>query len=86
MDGNNLKNVIEMKRGERGEVIAIDGGQHMQKKLSDIGVRIGKEIVKVCNQPLSGPVQIKIGKIEVAIGHRMASRIKVKVVDSFKCE
>ncbi|MFP4459724.1 MAG: ferrous iron transport protein A [Candidatus Zixiibacteriota bacterium] len=86
MSENNRVKVNKMKRGQFGIVEAIEGGQSMRKKLEDIGIRIGKKIVKICNQPLSGPVQIKVDNIQVAIGHRMASRIEVSIVDALKCD
>jgi len=55
------------------------------QKLSDIGIRIGKEVVKVCKQPLRGPVQIKIGNVQVALGHSMSSKILVSITSKENC-
>ena len=86
MENNGIEKLSKMKRGQKGIVHSIDGGQNMVKKLEDIGIRVGKEILKVCNQPLSGPVQLRIGSIEIAIGHGMASKINVSVIDTIVCD
>lgn len=71
-----MKSLIEMKE-EKGKVIEIQGGTGLIKKLDNLGIRIGVEIVKVSSQLARGPVIIQIGNTQVAIGYGMAKRIMV---------
>ena len=80
-----ITNSFEMNNGEIGIVVEIEGGGNLLERLSNIGIRTGKQIRKICNQPLAGPVQIHVDNTEVAIGQGMAKKILVKIVSSNTC-
>jgi len=67
-----------LKEGEKGKVIDIQGGWGLQRKLEALGIRPGVEIVKVSSQLMHGPIIIKIGNSQVAIGFGMARKIIVE--------
>jgi ferrous iron transport protein A len=71
-------NLIRMRSGTKGKVQQIRGGHHMRRKMETLGIRIGCEIEKISRQAFRGPVVIKVGATQVAIGHGMAHRIIVK--------
>lgn len=83
--GKKLVNSYDMKNGESGIVIEIEGGGNLLERLSNIGIRTGKQIRKVCNQPLSGPVQLQVDKTEIALGRGMAQKILVRIISSSTC-
>jgi len=64
-----------MVSGTRGTVAAIDGGGGLAKRLNAIGIRIGAELVVTSKQYMRGPLTVKIGHAQVAIGFGMASKI-----------
>ncbi|MBW2989320.1 ferrous iron transport protein A [Candidatus Woesearchaeota archaeon] len=66
-----------VKSGRSGKVKMIEGGCGMQRKLSSIGIREGKSIKVVSSYPFRGPMVIKAGSTEVAIGRGMANKIIV---------
>jgi ferrous iron transport protein A len=68
-----------MKTGESGTVIKIDGGHHMVERLSALGIRPGKRVIKVSSMFMKGPVTIQIDEAQVAIGYRMAGRIIIEL-------
>ena len=68
-----------MKRGQSGRVIQIMGGFGMTRRLSAIGIRPGKKVTKVSAMFMRGPVTVRVGGTEIAIGFVMASRIIVEV-------
>ncbi|MFQ5867997.1 MAG: ferrous iron transport protein A [bacterium] len=70
--------LTQMREGERGKVIDIQGGGGLLRKLEALGIKLGTEIVKVSSQLMRGPIIIRIGNTQVAIGFGMARRIIVE--------
>lgn len=70
--------LTQMKEGERGRVVDIQGGWGLSRRLDDLGIRIGTEVVKVSSQIMRGPVTVRAGNTQVAIGFGMASRVIVE--------
>jgi len=70
--------LTQMRRGERGKVVDIQGGWGLLRKLEALGIKPGKEIVKVSSQLMRGPITIRVGNTQVAIGFGMARRIIVE--------
>jgi len=72
-----VKDLTQMKAGESGKVVDIQGGWGLLRKTDALGIRPGIEIVKVSSQLMRGPIIIRVGNTEVAIGFGMARRILV---------
>jgi len=72
-----VKDLTQMKAGEKGRVIDIQGGWGLLRKMDALGIKRETEIVKVSSQLMRGPVIIKVGNTQVAIGFGMARRILV---------
>lgn len=73
--------VTEMKEGQKGRIVEIQGGRGLLEKLEVLGIRCGSEITKVSSQFLRGPVTIQVGNTQVAIGYGMARKIAVQEVE-----
>ncbi len=71
--------IVEMKPGERGPVVDIQGGLGMTTRVQNMGIRVGKELKKVDSHFWRGPQTVMVDRFQVAIGHGMASRIFVEV-------
>ncbi len=71
--------IATMKPGESGIVVDVGGGRRMKERLAVLGIRPGKQVIKVSSMLLSGPVTVEVDRSQVAIGFRMASRILVDV-------
>lgn len=69
----------DMKTGQKGVVNTIQGGMGLLSRLGNLGVRHGVEITKVSSQFMRGPVTIKVGNTQIALGFGMAARIMVKI-------
>ena len=65
--------------GKEGIIMAVNGGHGLVQKLDAMGIRIGKELTKVSRQWMKGPVIIRSGNTEIAIGNGMAKRIMVNI-------
>ena len=71
--------LTQLKVGESGRVIEIQGGFGMVRRLESLGIRIGKKLTKVSSQFMNGPVTVRIDNFQVAIGRGMARKIILKV-------
>lgn len=71
-------NISEIKQGQNCRIVEICGGQEVFNKLDSLGVRIGACVQKVSSQFFKGPVTIKAGNTQIAVGYRMAKKIIVE--------
>jgi len=69
----------ELPDGKKGIIIVIKGGYGLVKKFDALGIRPGKEVTKVNSQWMKGPVIIRSGNTEIALGYGMANKIMVEV-------
>jgi ferrous iron transport protein A len=67
-----------MHAGQTGKVLRVHGGRGFRKRLEVLGIRPGMKITKVSGQIMRGPVIVRIGVTQVAIGFGMARRILVE--------
>lgn len=70
--------LYEVNEGKQCKVIAINGGNGLITKLDNLGIRLGKEIVKINNSFFGGPIAVKVDNIKIAIGKNMANKIIVE--------
>lgn len=68
-----------MKTGRKAKVVEIRGGQTLQNRLMGMGIYLGKDITKLSQFVLRGPIAIKAGRTIVALGHSMAHKIIVEI-------
>jgi ferrous iron transport protein A len=71
--------LAQMEAGQIGKVIRIHGGHGFKARLEALGIRPGMEITKVSGQIMRGPIIVKIGNSQVAIGFGMARRVLVEI-------
>jgi len=72
---NDLKTIHALKNGEIAKIKDVLGGKHFINKAESLGIREGVQITKVSSQMMSGPITVKVGQTQIAIGHRMAKHI-----------
>lgn len=68
-----------MEAGQSGIVAQVQGGQGMINRLGALGIRPGKRVTKVSSVFMRGPITIRVGNAQVAIGFGMAKRIVVNL-------
>jgi len=76
---NGLISLADMKSGQKGRIVQIDGGGGMTRRLDALGLRVGKQIKKVSKQLMRGPVIISHGNTRAAVGFGMTQRIWVEI-------
>ncbi len=79
-----LLNLTQMKSGEKGTVVEISGGKGLVRRLEALGIVPGAEITKISEQIMHGPVVIRTGNTQIAIGYGMARRVVVEVKQNVK--
>jgi len=73
--------LLELEKGKKARVVGCEGGRGLSNKLNAMGIRPGKEIKKVSETFIGGPITIKVDNTNIAIGHGMAGKIKLEVID-----
>ncbi|MBS7611738.1 ferrous iron transport protein A [Candidatus Bathyarchaeota archaeon] len=67
-----------LSEGERGKVVYIYGGRGLVRRLADMGLTPGVEIVVLRRAFLNGPVEITVRGTNLALGYGVAKRIFIK--------
>ncbi len=76
-ESNMAIDLTQMRAGECGKIVELHGGRGMILKLEAMGIRQGVKITKISSQIMRGPVIVKVGNTQVAIGFGMARRVLV---------
>jgi len=74
-----ILDLTQLKPGQKGIVIQIQGGAGLIRRLQTMGIRPGKNIIKISAQIFRGPQIVKVDNLQVAIGFGMARRVLVEV-------
>jgi len=75
----NRLSLAQMRAGQKGKIVEIDGGYGLARKLDALGIRVGKEITKISAQLMRGPVLLEQDNTQAALGFGMASRVLVEL-------
>jgi len=73
-----LLTLSQLKSGQSGTVVEIQGGRRLINRLNALGIIPGKRITKTSSMLMRGPVTIEVDRVEVAIGFGMANKVIVK--------
>jgi ferrous iron transport protein A len=76
-----LVSLDSMKKGTSGMVVEVAGGRGVMLKLSSQGIVPGKTVDKV-GHLRGGPVLLRVGRCEVAIGLGLARKVFVEVTEA----
>jgi ferrous iron transport protein A len=71
--------LTKMEAGTNGPVVKVDGGHGLRARLDALGIRPGVKITKVSGQIMHGPIIVRVGATQIAIGFGMAARVVVEV-------
>ena len=80
----NRLSLVQMRSGQKGRIVEINGGYGLARKLDALGIRTGNEITKISKQLMRGPVLLQHKNTQVALGFGMASRVFVEVKEEDK--
>jgi len=71
--------LAQMQSGQKGKIVEINGGIGLAQKLEALGIRTGKEIKKISEQLMRGPVLLQHNNTQAAVGFGMASKVLVEI-------
>ena len=71
--------LVQMRPGQKGRIVEINGGYGLARKLDALGIRTGKEITKISAQWMRGPVLLQQNHTQAAVGFGMASKVLVEL-------
>ena len=74
-----ITSVAHMRPGQTGIVVGLRGGRGMAARLNAMGIRPGLPIGRQAGQPFRGPVVVRVGATQLALGFGIAQRIMVRV-------
>jgi Fe2+ transport system protein FeoA len=75
------QSLAHLKAGRRGRIVEISGGSALTQRLMGMGIHIGREVTKVGQFAMQGPVTIRVARATVALGHQMAEKIFIEPHD-----
>ena len=76
--------LAQMRAGQTGRIVEINGGYGLARKLDALGIRVGKEITKISEQWMRGPVLLRQDNTQLALGFGMASKVLVEINEDEK--
>ena len=71
--------LAEMRTGQSGVIVQVQGGHGLVNRLNALGIRPHKRVTKVGSMLMRGPVTVRVDRAQVAIGFGMARRIIVEL-------
>lgn len=77
--GNKIKRLVELKKGEEGRIVIICGGRSSCRRLTDMGLTPGAKISVSRASGRMGPLEIRVRSSHLAIGRGIAEKILVRV-------
>jgi ferrous iron transport protein A len=71
--------VAQLTAGQKAIIKSIAKGQNAERRLFELGIMPGVEIEMLNKHPFNGPVIIKVGFSQLAIGKGIAEFIEVEL-------
>jgi Fe2+ transport system protein FeoA len=75
---NEAVSIISLNEGEKGIVSHAVGGFGLVRRLAEMGLTPGVEVKVLRKGLFSGPVEIEVRGVALALGHGVASKVFVK--------
>jgi len=73
-------NLASLSSGQSAKVIDIEDGRGLRQKLQNLGIREGVVVKKVRGIFTHGPIIVKVGSTQIALGRGMASKVMVELL------
>jgi ferrous iron transport protein A len=70
--------LAEMKTGQTGTVVDVQGGHGIIGRLDALGIRPGRKVTRLSSTLFRGPVMLRVNNTQVALGFGMAKKIIVE--------
>ncbi len=70
--------LVQLRVKQKAKILEIQAGKSLMLRFMSMGIYPGREITKLGQFMLRGPVAIKVGRAVLALGPGMASKIIVE--------
>ncbi|MCL0070091.1 ferrous iron transport protein A [Dehalococcoidia bacterium] len=74
-----VKQLSELKKGDKGKIIKVSGKGSVHRRLLDMGLVSGSEVEMQRVAPLGDPIEIKVKGYNLSLRKEEASAIDVEV-------
>ena len=71
----------DLKPGQKAIVVRIHNGENLARRLFQIGLIPGAELIMLTYHPFKGPVVFELGNSTFALGQGAAGAVEVKTVE-----
>ena len=71
--------LAQLSPGQSAKVISIEGGRGLRQKLQNLGIREGAVVKRERGMFTFGPIIVKAGSTQIALGRGMASKVMVEL-------
>ena len=75
-----MPSLAQLSTGQSAKVIIIEGGRGLRQKLQNLGIREGAIVKKERGIFAFGPIIVKAGSTQIALGRGMASKVIVELL------
>jgi len=76
------KKLSDLEPGDKGVVVKIGGSSSTRRRIMDMGVVRGTQVVLIRRAPLGDPVELEIRDYNLSLRKREAENIYVELEDS----
>jgi Fe2+ transport system protein FeoA len=73
--------LVKLKDNQKGVIVELNVGHGLINRFMSMGIYKGREITKLSQFALRGPLAIRVGRSILALGFGMASKIIVDTHD-----
>jgi ferrous iron transport protein A len=71
----------KMTPGQRARVVGYKEDSAVSRRLAELGLTPGREVLYIRDAPLRDPLQLRVGQSSLSLRHAQASLIAVEVED-----
>ena len=71
--------LTDMDEKKTGTVVELLGGRGIQNRLRALGIRPGAKLTKISTTFMRGPVVVRVGNTQAALGFGMSHKVIVEV-------
>ncbi|HMA63068.1 MAG TPA: FeoA family protein [bacterium] len=75
-------NLYDTSKDKTYKIKRITGGRQFKSKLESMGILVNTTVTRINSEVRGGPVVIKVGNSQYALGRGMASRIQVEKINN----
>ncbi|MCC6647324.1 MAG: ferrous iron transport protein A [Polyangiaceae bacterium] len=70
--------LAELARGAAARVVALPDDADTASQCQSMGLQIGASVELVRRAPFGGPLHVRTGEVELAVGRELAARVVVE--------